>query len=56
MKKTTYDSKQLLSVLREVEQTLKMTIDTNCPNPGIKITQDLDNALNELPLFIFREN
>jgi hypothetical protein len=38
-------------VLREVEQTLKMTIDTNCPNPGIKITQDLDNALNEFLKF-----
>ncbi len=46
-----YNPKQLLLELREIEETLKTTIDRNCPNPGINIVQDLDKAMDDFLQF-----
>lgn len=51
MEKRFYDPKLLLLALREIEETLKTTIDRNCPNPGINIAHDLDKAMDDFLQF-----
>lgn len=47
MSQISYNPKELLTVLIEVETRLKSTINKNCPEKEFSLSDDLDKALEE---------
>jgi len=47
MSQISYNPRELLSVLVEVETKLKSTVNNNCPEKDISLSEDIDDALEE---------
>jgi len=47
MSQVSYNPKELLSMLVEVETKLKSSVNKNCPEKDISFSEDVDNALEE---------
>lgn len=47
MNKVSYNPKELLSVLIDLDGKLKSTVDKNCPETSLNISDDLDDALED---------
>lgn len=47
MSQVSYNPRELLSVLVEVETKLKSSVNNNCPEKDISFSEDIDDALEE---------